>query len=298
MDVVDRAMEVMGGPVAPVATHRNPRGQVDPVMARFGAIVPVLGAHGQVGASGVALALADAAALVGLRVLLVDAADPGRSGLAGVCHVEGRSIVTGADRAAVRVATRYLGRVAVDVRRLVGTGLPLTVSAVPLRRQWAASVRGPVDLTVVDVGWDVWRLMTANTELGPLAWCQTGSAMVRPVLVVRPTMPSVGVAEAVIARYARGQLVDLAPLAGLLVVGASTWPTTVVAALGHLMRQAAPHALFIPHDPNAAMHGWSTRSLPAAITTAVAGLLRGLGGRYAEAAGPPPARRSRLLRRP
>ena len=294
MDVVT-ATEVTGASVSPQPT---PNGHSDPAMARFGAIVPVLGAHAQAGASGVALALADAAALAGLRVLLVDGADPGRSGLAGVCQVEGPSMSVGDTRAAIRIAARQLGRAAVDVRRLVGVGAPLTVAAVPKPPEWAASLAAPVDLTVVDVGWDPWRLMTGGSEIGPLAWCLAAPAATRPMLVVRPTVPSVGLAEAVIARYSLGQRrVHLAPVAGLVVTGADSWPNQVRAGLGYLLQQAAERAHFIPSDSEATVVGWTANPLPVATTTAAAGLLRVLGGRFAEAAGPPPPRRGRLLRR-
>ena len=110
----------------------------------LGTLVPVLGAHPQAGASDIVLALADAAAMCDLRVLLIDCADPARSGLAGIAGVEGRSLSVSADKAPVRLASRLLARGAVATRRLVGDGSPLAVSAVPQPLAWAAA--GLVDL--------------------------------------------------------------------------------------------------------------------------------------------------------
>ena len=54
----------------------------------------------------------------------------------------------------------------------------------------------PLHVTVVDLGHDGWRA-TANPLLGAGAWLRSGLPPTRPVLVVRPTRPSLRHAEQV-----------------------------------------------------------------------------------------------------
>jgi hypothetical protein len=152
-------------------------------------LVPVLGAHSYAGTSGVALAMADAAAALGLRVLLVDCADPVRTGLAGVCGTEGASTPVPHTAVAVRVSQRMAERGGVQVRRLVAAG-PLAAAQIPPPKAWAAVAPTGFDLTVVDLGWDVWPLLTSPAELGPAWWLAAVTEQNSPVLVMRPSMSS------------------------------------------------------------------------------------------------------------
>lgn len=276
--------------------QRLPAWAVDPVEWGLGVLVPVIGAHPQAGASGVALTLADTAAAAGARVLLIDCADPARSGLAGVCHREGRSVSTGEGKASIRLAARATARGSLAVRRLVSTGMPLDTGAVPRVRAWVAADAGEFDLTVVDVGWDVWRLMMPSSPMGALAWCAGDPAVTYPVLVTRTTMASTALAEVLLTRYQIGeQLGMMAPVRRVVALGADTWPTQVRSSLGHLLRQVRDAAVFAPLSPGHAVSGWGTAAAPAESGPAAATLLRGLGGRLADlVALPEPPRRRRF----
>lgn len=285
--------------VAPTASVTSHAG-FDPAPLGLGLVVPVLGAHPQSGASGVALAMADAAAAAGLRVLVVDCADPARSGLAGVAQVEGRSTASAPGRAPVRLAQRRLPRGQVEVRRIVGEGTPLASGSVPLPPDWVTAVAAQADLTVVDLGWDLWNLMVPGTPLGPLSWCLGAASWTRPVLVVRATAPGVALAEGVLARYRLGtQRAGLVLPAALAVVGARSWPAAVAAVLGFQLHQfAAEHPpIWFPHVDEVAVGGWGPHPVSADLVRAAAALLYGLGGPVAEAIGPPAAPRRGLLRR-
>ncbi|WP_238009384.1 hypothetical protein KZZ52_27705 [Dactylosporangium sp. AC04546] len=274
----------------------------DPTRFGLGVVVPVLGAHPQAGASGIALALADAAAGAGLRVLLLDCADPARSGLAGVCAVEGRSVPGARGRAGIRPATRQLRRGVVTVRRIAATGEPLDVRRVPLPAAWIAADDNHFDLTVVDAGWDAWSLLATGERLAPLLWC-TGSATF-PVLVLRPTIGSAGLAEGTIARYDDAvRTAGLVPLYATVVVGARTWPATVVPVLGHRLAQRRRRTLFAEATAESAVSGWTTGPAPPASLRAATVLLRAVTGAAPSGAAPtaaparPPQRRPGWLRR-
>ncbi|MBT8226951.1 MAG: hypothetical protein HKP61_15905 [Dactylosporangium sp.] len=268
-------------------------------MQALGTIMPVLGAHPQAGASGVALALADMAVTAGLRVRLLDCADPGRSGLAGVCQIEGRSVSGGEHRAAIRCATRNLPQGVLPVRRLVGTGAPMPVSLVPGPEAWAATDPEPSDITVVDLGWDIWQLMQPSARIGPLTWCRLPLAPTWPVFVVRGTAASAALAEGILARYALGvRHLGLAALRGLAVVGGESWPVQAQAVMGGLLRQASAMGEFVPLDAEVIRSGWGTAPVPAAVLRAVAALLSRIDGHVAQAvdARKPAARRRRFGR--
>ncbi|GIJ70603.1 hypothetical protein [Virgisporangium ochraceum] len=251
-------------------------GPFDPAELGLGVVVPVLGAHSQAGTSGVALAVADAAAATGRRVLLVDCADPARSGLAGVCAVEGRS-VRGDRRAAVRLASRRLPKGVVDVRRPVGTGEPVRPEHVPSIGSWVTADANGFDLTVVDVGWDVWALTASDASPGPLAWATGSAARTFPVLVMRPTAASVALAEGVLTRYHDGvRRLGLADLHCLAVVGGTSWPARTRAVMGLHLARLARRTLFVPASPDAAVNGWTTEPAPTGSVRAGAALLKTL----------------------
>ena len=256
----------------------------------LGAVIPVIGAHPHVGASGVALAVADAAARLGLRVLLIDCADPARTGLAGVCGTEGASVtVCGAARG-IRVSYRALESGTLQVRRLVPTGEALSAPQVPAPALWAAAAPTGVDVTVVDLGWDAWPLLTAVNHLGPMWWATGDNQQVFPLLVLQPTAASVIKAEGVAARYGNGVRGGL--LAGLrqvAAVGGQQWDPRVLSVAGPATRTAAERAVFFPWSAPHQVSGWSTDPLPEPALRAATALLRGVGGPVAAAAGPPPS---------
>ncbi|WP_223874370.1 hypothetical protein [Salinispora mooreana] len=267
---------------------------VDPSELGLGVLVPVIGAHPQAGASGVALTLADTAAAAGARVLLIDCADPARSGLAGVCQREGRSVATGEGKASIRLAARATARGALDVRRLVSMGTPLLADAVPRVHAWVAAAAGEFDLTVVDVGWDVWRLMMPSSPMGALAWCAGNPVSTYPVLVARSTMASTALAEVLLTRYQVGeQLGMLTPVRRVVALGAASWPTQVRSSLGRLMCQVRDPAVFAPLSPEHVVSGWGTTAAPAESVPAASTLLHGLGGHLADLIAPPAAPKRR-----
>jgi hypothetical protein len=271
---------------------RHGGGAFDPAELGLGVLLPVLGAHPQAGASGVALAVADAAAAAGRRVLLVDCADPARSGLAGVCGVEGRS-VRGERGAAIRLATRRLPRGVVAVRRLVGTGVPMRPEQVPSVALWVRADANAFDLTVVDVGWDVWALTAPDAATGPLTWAAGSASRTFPVVVLRPTAASAALAEGVLARYRDGvRQSGLAEPHCLAVVGGGSWPAPVRAVMGLQLARLARRALFVPESSEAALHGWTTDPAPTGSIRAAAALLKTLSR-----TGAPPPRPGRAAKR-
>ncbi|WP_345631501.1 hypothetical protein [Rugosimonospora acidiphila] len=247
----------------------------------------MLGAHPQAGASGVALALADAAAVAGLRVLLIDSADPARSGLAGVCAVEGRSVPGAHGRSAMRIGTRTVQNSRLAVRRLVGTGTPITIAQLPLPTSWASAEPSDFDLTIVDVGWDVWPLTIPGESLGPLLWCTGSPTCTFPVVVMRSTVGSVGLAEGMLTRYDTGvRQRGFVEMGCAVAVGGESWPTVVRAVMGLQLESLSERTLFISPSPEAATAGWSVAPVPAnSVRTAMA-LLQGVGGPIGEALAP------------
>ncbi|MFI5934079.1 hypothetical protein [Actinoplanes sp. NPDC051494] len=290
----------MGTDVAlakPAAVRVAPTGELDP--DAVGVVFPVFGAHPQAGTSGVALALADAAALAGLRVQLIDSAEPARSGLVTATQADGRSWPVGDDRGSIRLASRSLGRAVVSVRRIVSTGPPLGPWAVPRPVDWVAREPWQVDVTIVDLGWDMWRVMAPQAGLGPLEWCVLGNATVHPILVMRATLPSVSAAELILHRYGVGvERAGLTPVQRLAVAGAGGWPDRVRGATGNLVEGLAHDAVFLPHDPVAAVEGWTAAPTPPASSRPAATILRGFGDPFAVALAPAsPGRRPRLFHR-
>ena len=80
----------IGATAAAMARLAVPPAATQPVdWSRFGAVVPVLAGSAGAGASVLAAAVTDALQQAGQRVLLVDAADPARSGLAAAAPEEG-----------------------------------------------------------------------------------------------------------------------------------------------------------------------------------------------------------------
>jgi hypothetical protein len=262
-------------------------------------VAPVLAAHPQVGVSGVALAMADAAAAAGLAVLLVDCADPRRSGLAGIASHEGPAVPIGGGSWSVRVSVRAAsGGRPVQVRRVIAPAGPWTPVDLPPPGAWLAVAPGRWDLVVVDLGWDVWHLLAGPQSLGPMRWLSNDWQLTSPVLVVRATVPSLAAAEGVLSRYLAAYSAGwLAGVAQVAVVGASSWPPEVLSGAGRLARLAAGREVFVPWASAAAVAGWSPAPLPAELLDAGRRLLVGVGGQVATALGPVSQRRRPSRRR-
>jgi hypothetical protein len=235
---------------------------------RFGAVVPVLAGSPGAGASVVAAALTDALQLAGRRVLLVDAADPARSGLAAAAPAEGlhvRQVHPG-------LHLRYSWRQESLLARMESR-YPITPAMVPPPPAWLPD-RGPVHVTVVDVGHDGWRA-AADPLLGAGGWLRRGQPATLPILVVRPTRPSLQQAEQVCARLYRWITARVAePPAQLVVVGARRWPDGVTGAAGRLLDPLIPDAVFLPRHRRVELGGVTGDLLPRPLTAALTVLLQ------------------------
>ena len=226
-----------------------------------GLVVPILGATPGVGVSVVAAALFDALDAAGLAVLLVDTAEPSRSGLAEMA----REAPTFGD-AAPDVSFTAGHRGGGYVHRLVvpPSGV-FTAGMVPAPHWWLPN-RHPPDVTIIDLGWDPWPL-AAYPLRGPGAWLETSPSTPtdqrqHPVLVCAPTRPSLARGEQVLTRlrpWTRSQ--QVVPPAGLIVSGARRWPRGVSGAGGRELARLGP-ATFLPHHHDVEVGGIGPDPLP------------------------------------
>jgi len=238
--------------------------------SRFGSVLPVLAGSPGAGASVVAIALADALQQAGRCVLVVDAADPARSGLALAAVTEGPWTRHPHDALTVRYSWRDRA-----VLARLESRLPIVSPAmVPPPPAWLPEL-SPLHATVVDVGHDGWR---AGPLLGSGGWVRAGWPAPRPLLVVRPTRPSLRHAEQVLARLdpwiASGVA---APPCQLVVNGSRRWPAGVVGAAGHRLAGLLPSAMFVPHDRVVEIGGITDAPLPDRLVDAVRPLLSAWG---------------------
>lgn len=236
--------------------------------AGFGALIPVLSGSPGAGASVVAAALTDALQSAGRCTLLVDAADPARSGLAGAAATEG----PWAHSPHRKLTIRYSWREHALVARLESSLPMITPGMVPPPPTWLPRL-DPLHVTVVDIGHDGWRA-AADPLVGAGGWLRYGTPAQRPLLVVRPTRPSLQLAEQVLARLdpwiAAG--VAVAPFA-MVVVGAKRWPAGVAGAAGHRVARLVEDAVFLPHDQHVEAAGVTDALLPDRLQDAVSPLL-------------------------
>jgi hypothetical protein len=203
--------------------------------------VAVVAAHAGAGASTVALALSEAAAVAGRRVHLVESAAPSRSGLVAGASEELGTDPTGAWRCGLRSG--------VTIDRRATEGLPEGWPTPP-------AVGGP-GVTVVDLG-----LVTPG-NLARLAGLH-----VHPVIVCRPTVPGVRFAEHLLDQVAGRPPVVAA-------VGPSRWPGEVTATLGPGLRalRGAGHVVAVPWDRRLEITGLTSRPLPKPVHAAGGALL-------------------------
>lgn len=240
--------------------------------SRFGALLPVLAGSPGAGASVVAVVLADALQQAGRCVLVVDAADPARSGLALAAAVDG----PWAGHPHKALTVRYSWRNRAVLARLESRLPMVTAGMVPPPPAWLPALN-PLHATVVDVGHDGWRA-AADPLVGAGGWLRYGTPAPRPVLVVRATRPSLRHAEQVLARLDPWIAAGIAvPPCQLVVNGAKRWPAGVAGAAGHRVASLLADALFVPHHHDIEVGGVTDAPLPHRVIDAVAPLLRQWG---------------------
>ena len=240
--------------------------------SEFGQVIPVLSGSPGAGASVLCAVISDVLQLAAQCVLVVDTADPVRSGLAQAVKSDGPG--GPGPHSAVRI--RFAWRAQALFAR-TETSLPvLTPGMVPPPRFWRPMVR-ELDTTVVDIGHDAWRV-SSHPLIGAGEWLRRGAPAPRPVLVVRPTRPSLTHAEQVLARWEPwAQIEAVTPPAQLLVMGAKRWPAGVAGVAGRRLAGLVDGAVFVPHDPGLAVGGITAELTPARARRAVAPLLHSWG---------------------
>lgn len=239
-----------------------------PVAPGLGHVIPVLAAHAGAGASTCALALADAADTAGLRVLLIDTADPARSGLSYSCDVEGSVLVGSSSRRGVQLSRRR----SIDVRRVAAglSGLCLP-DAVPDVSAWREALAVAYDVTVVDLAGDAWQ-MWAGTPTPAAAWLIGASTT--PVVVLRATRRGLTQLEGVLAAAAA---TATAPVKALVSVGAATWPAEVLAVASTQACRLLDSGFNMPWDGDLERYGLTTAPSPPALQAAALHVLAGVG---------------------
>ncbi len=273
----DRSTELRARPPVVDGVTTDVADSARPVSwAGFGTVIPVLAGNPGAGASVLAAVLADALAAQGLRVLLVDAAEPLRSGLLLAAAVDGPA--TNGHHPGVRIRHAHRGPIRVTRLETVGPSLrcePMT----PPAAYWLPPDEDDlgVDVTVVDIGWHSWH---GNDVLqdGPGTWLRTGPPSSRPILAVRHTVPGARAAEVVLQGLARRRRsTGLAPVTGVVLIGTKKRSTAVVAAAGHHLEPLLDHAVCLPTDPGLSEHGVTDTETPARLQRALAPLLDTLG---------------------
>lgn len=269
---VEVAAEV-GQAAATVQRHGLPPTVVTPVdWAGFGQVIPVLAGSPGAGASVLTAVLSDVLQLAAQCTLVVDTADPTRSGLAMAVRSEGPWVP--GPHPSVRI--RYSWRAQALLAR-VETSLPVVAPGmVPPPGFWRPPVR-ELHATVVDLSHDAWRV-SAHPLTGAGEWLRQGSPAPRPVLVVRATRPSLMHAEQVLARLDTwGGIGAVTPPSQLVVMGATRWPPSVAGVAGRRVAELLEGAVFVPHDPELAVGGITAQVTPAQVRAAVAPLLSSWG---------------------
>lgn len=243
----------------------------------FGAVIPVLAGSSGAGASVLAAALVDALQHAGRCALLIDAADPARSGLAAAAAVDGPWSRTTSGGAVVRFSWREHALLA----RRDNDPAHLGPLPVPALGEWLPEpAPAPLHATVIDVG-QGWLHASAEPLSGAGAWLRRDRhgepANPRPLLVIRATRPSLIAAEEALARYDRWiHLGAAVPPARLVVMAAwkrRGWPAGVIGAAGTRVEPLLRHALTVPYDRSTELGGVTDEPSPARIRTAVTPLL-------------------------
>jgi hypothetical protein len=245
--------------VAPPGTGRyatnRPRGGAgglpgfgEPIdWAKFGCLVPVVGADDAAPVAVVAAGLAECLHEAGYRVLLADAAPPERSALARARS--GGDLPTGAGGEGVRVWHTRRGGLPVSCLE-APPGVVTVATAPPPPEAWlpAGNTAEEVapEVTVVALGWPT-PALTLEPGNGAAFWLRAGVPRSRPVLVAAASPTGLTAAER--ARE------DLAPFAAdgclagiehLVLTGTDEFSGTLFHRAGERMRALAEHAIRIP----------------------------------------------------
>lgn len=249
-------------------------GATEPVdWSRFGTVITVLAGSPGAGASVLTAVLADALQLEQRRVLMVDLADPPRSGLGAAARSDGPWVT----QAHPQVHVRFSWRAQALLARLE-TALPVIAPGmVPPPPLWQPIGVPQPQVTVADLGHDPWRV-AAHPLVGAGAWLRRGTPSPRPLLVVRASRPSLLHAEQILARLDPWVAVAaVSAPAQLVVMGAKRWPSGVFGAAGRRVAALLPDAVFVPHDSDLAAAGVTAAVTPARLRQAVTPLLRAWG---------------------
>ncbi|MBC3189526.1 hypothetical protein H7X46_00385 [Pseudonocardia sp. C8] len=240
----------------------------------FGAVIPVLAGSAGAGASAIAAAITDVLQQDERCVLLVDADDPGRSGLTCAFAEQGPWTKIAGEQLTVRYSWRDYALVA----RLESSLPTITPGMVPVPPDWLPDPPpDPLHATVVDLGHGGWRA-GASPLYGAGGWLRRGLPAQRPILVVRATRPSLRQAEQLLARlepWVRGGVA--VPVHQLVVNGARKWPSGVVGAAGPRVAALLDEALFVPHERRWALSGVTDEPSPARVVDALRPLLAAWG---------------------
>ena len=237
--------------------------------ASFGTVVPVLAASPGAGASLVSTVLADALQITERQVLLVDTADPARSGLAAAARSDGPVLAGPHHSVRVRISWRAQALLA-----RVESDLPVITPGMVPPPRFFKPANHSVQATVVDLGHDAWRV-AAHPLAGAGSWLRSGSPPPRPVLVCRASRPSLLHAEQLLARLnAWDDTGVTTPPAQLVVVGAKRWPAGVPGGAGRRVSELLADAVFLPHEPDLAISGITAEVIPKRLREAITPLLR------------------------
>jgi hypothetical protein len=251
-----------------------------PDWSPFGVLVPVLAGSSGAGASTFAAAATDVLQHAGRCALLVDGAEPSRSGLAAAAALHGAVVSELAE--GVRVRYSWRGH---SVLAQLETELPALAPTPQITPPQWLPARGlaPLHVTVVDLGQD-WSRCTPTPLRGASGWLRMGAAGAPrpwPVLVVRATRPSLMAAEAALARLDPWIRAGQAAAPARLVVMASWkrrgWPPGVTGAAGSRVAALLPDAVFVPVDRDVDLGGITEQPTPPRVQAAVAALLHDWG---------------------
>lgn len=222
----------------------------DPAFAGLASLVRVRAASSGAGASTITLALAEAADVTGVRTRVLDAAAPEWSGLLGATVTE-----LGAAQG-WRRGRRGNGTL---IDRVEGT--VRAPAEVPAPRPTDG-----VDLTLLDAGWSMRELATAEP-----GWVASIPADVE-ALVTRPTALALSQTEAALADL-EDQVTDGRVV--VIVVGPNRWNDRELGAPGRLLRHLHEQeaVLFAPLLPVRTLPGLGPDPLPKQLTNPAQRLL-------------------------
>lgn len=243
----------------------------------FGVVVPVLAGSAGAGASVFAAAAVDALQRAGRCALLVDTAEPTRSGLCSATEVEGQHTTAPAPGVQIRYSWR---RHAVLAHRETDPNPAVTPIPGLEPMQWLPlPPLEPLHTTVVDLGGD-WTRTGAAALAGACSWLRApsnGAPAPRPVLVVRATRPSLMAAEAALARLDSETVAGRLVAPTRLVVMASWkkrgWPAGVTGTAGARVARLLDDAVFVPYDRDLDLGGVTAEPTPSRVQAAVADVL-------------------------